>query len=80
MEGLRTREFGRSELSVGSVNSLSTSATLVTGVAIRYKRNGEELERSGVTYVVHKGEAGWKIAVIVMHDPQQIGPHCKSST
>ena len=70
MEGLRTREFGRSELSLGSVNSLSASATLITGVAIRYKRNGEELERAGVTYVLHKAEAGWKIAVIVMHDPQ----------
>jgi ketosteroid isomerase-like protein len=72
MEGLRTREFGRSELSVGSVNPLSASATLVTGVAIRYKRNGQELERSGVTYVLHKTESAWKIAVIVMHDPQPI--------
>src|SRR5215467_12028790 len=36
MEGLRTREFGRSELSVGHVKSLSVSAKLVTGVAIRY--------------------------------------------
>jgi ketosteroid isomerase-like protein len=80
MEGLRTREFGRSELSVGSVNSLSATATLVTGVAIRYKRNGQELERAGVTYVLHKAEAGWKIAVIVMHDPQQIAPHGKSSS
>ena len=78
MEGLRAREFGRSELSVGSVNSLSASATLVTGVAIRYKRNGQELERAGVTYVLHKAEAGWKIAVIVMHDPQQIAPHGKN--
>jgi hypothetical protein len=53
---------------------------LVTGVAIRYKRNGQELERAGVTYVLHKAEAGWKIAVIVMHDPQQIAPHGKSSS
>src|SRR5580700_10892724 len=71
MEGLRTREFGRSELSVGYVKPLSSSATLVTGVAIRYKRNGEELERVGVTYVLHKGETGWKIAVIVLHDAHE---------
>jgi hypothetical protein len=37
------------------------------------------LERAGVTYVLHKAEAGWKIAVIVMHDPQQIAPHGKGS-
>ena len=78
MEGLRTREFGRSELTVGSVTSLSASATLVTGIAIRYKLNGQELERAGVTYVLHKTEAGWKIAVIVMHDPRQIAPFGKS--
>jgi hypothetical protein len=79
MEGLRTREFGRSELSVGYVKSLSASAILVTGVAIRYKRNGEELERVGVTYVLHKGEAGWKIAVIILHDVHQSPSHGKSS-
>ena len=76
MEGLRARDFGRSELSVLSLNSLSATATLVTGVAIRYKRNGQELERAGVTYVLHKTQGGWKIALIVMHDP----PHDKSST
>ncbi|HLY18415.1 MAG TPA: nuclear transport factor 2 family protein [Bryobacteraceae bacterium] len=68
MEGLRTREFSRSELRVGSVKSLSASATLVTGIATRYKHNGQELDRAGVTYVLRKAESGWKIAVIVLHD------------
>ena len=80
MEGLRAKEFGRSELTVGSVSSLSASETLVTGIAIRYKRDGQELERAGVTYVLHKTDAGWKIAVIVMHDPQAIAPRGKSSS
>jgi hypothetical protein len=78
MEGLRSREFGRSELSVESVRSLSASATLVTGIAIRYQRNGEELERAGVTYVLHKAETGWKIAVIIL-DAHQRPPHSKTS-
>ena len=58
MEGLRAREFSRSELSVGNVKSLSASAMLVTGVAMRYQRNGQELERAGVTYVLYKAETG----------------------
>jgi ketosteroid isomerase-like protein len=71
MDRLRTREFGRSELSVGDVKPLSASATLVTGVAIRYKRDGLELERVGITYILHKAETGWKIAVIILHDAKQ---------
>jgi hypothetical protein len=79
MEGLRSREFGRTELSVGYAKSLSASATLVTGIAVRYRRNGQELERAGVTYVLHKAEAEWKIAVIVLHDAHQIPAHSESS-
>ena len=79
MEGLRTREFGRSELSIGYVKSLSARATLVTGVAVRYKRSGQELERAGVTYVLHKAETGWKIAVVILHDAHQSPPHGESS-
>lgn len=78
MEGLRAREFGRSELSVGYVKPLSATATLVTGIAIRYKRDGQELDRAGVTYVLHKAETGWRIAVIVLHDPLQNPPHAES--
>jgi hypothetical protein len=69
MEGLRAREFGRSELSVQRVQSLSATATLVSGVALRYKRDGQELERVGVTYVLHKADMRWMIAVLIIHDP-----------
>ena len=74
MESLRARGFTRSKLSVGSVKSLSASAKLVTGVAIRYRQEGQELDRAGVTYVLHNAEAGWRIAVIVLHDPQHTAP------
>ena len=73
MEGLRARGLERSELSVRYATSLSASATLVMGTAIRYQRNGQELERAAVTYVLHKAKTGWKIAVIILHDVHQ-GP------
>jgi ketosteroid isomerase-like protein len=72
MEGLRARGFGRSELSVRNVNSLSATATLVTGVAVRYKVDGQELERVGVTYVLHKADTRWKIAVLIVHDANEV--------
>lgn len=55
------------------VRSLSATTTLVTGVATRYKLDGQELERAGVTYVLHKA-ARWKIAVLIAHDTE-IAPH-----
>jgi ketosteroid isomerase-like protein len=68
IESLRARGFGRSEFSVRDVRSLSATATLVTGVAIRDRVDGTELERVGVTYVLHKADGGWKIAVLILHD------------
>ena len=71
MEGLRARGYGRSELSMRSVRQLSATATLVTGVALRYKLDGQELERAGVTYVLHKADTGWRIAVLILHDADE---------
>ena len=68
IESLRAREFGRSELSVRRVKMLSETASLVTGVAIRFRADGQELERVGVTYVLRKTDIDWKIAVLVLHD------------
>ena len=72
MEGLRAREYGRSELRVRYVKALSATAALVTGVALRYKLDGQELERVGVTYVLHQAEARWKIAVLIIHDADEV--------
>jgi ketosteroid isomerase-like protein len=70
MEGLRGRGFARSELSMRDVKSLNVTTTLVAGVAIRYKLDGQELDRAGVTYVLQKGDSGWKIAVLILHDKE----------
>lgn len=68
LESLRARGFRRSELNVRLSKTLSETAALITGVAIRYKADGQELERVGVTYVLHKNDTGWKIAVLILHD------------
>jgi hypothetical protein len=69
MEGLRAKGYGRSEFEPGYVKSLSSSAALIGGVAMRYKADGQELERAGITYVLHKTECGWKFATLILHDP-----------
>lgn len=71
MEALRARGYGRSELELGSVKTLSSSAALLGGTAVRYTRDGEQMDRVGVTYLLHKTEGGWKFATLILHDPDQ---------
>jgi ketosteroid isomerase-like protein len=66
MEGLKAREYRRSVFEFHRVKLMSETAAIAAGVAVRYKADGHELERVGITYVLHKSTAGWKIAVVVL--------------
>ena len=68
MQNLRARGYGRSELSLLKVKLLSAKSALATGRAVRYKSDGQELERVGLTYMLHKTDDAWKFAVMVLHD------------
>jgi hypothetical protein len=37
---------------------------------MRYKLDGQELDRAGVTYVLAKPPSGWQIAVLIGHDAE----------
>lgn len=71
-EGLRARGYRRSELSMLHVKQLSATATLASGVTVRYKADGQELERVGVTYLLHKADSRWRIAVVATHDTDTV--------
>jgi ketosteroid isomerase-like protein len=66
-EGLRGRGYGRSDLSIRQLKPLSAATILVVGVALRFKVDGQPLERAGVTYLLQKADQTWKIAVLVTH-------------
>jgi ketosteroid isomerase-like protein len=69
MQSLQTRGYRRSELNLREIRLLSAQSAFATGIAIRFKSHGEELERVGVTYLLRKSEGGaWKFAVMVLHD------------
>jgi hypothetical protein len=70
MEGLRAQGYGRSEFELGDVKVLSSSAAIVSGVAVRYKTDCQQLERVGITYVLHNTENGWKFVTVILHDPR----------
>ena len=69
-ESLRSRGYDRSELANLEVQQMSDTTTLASGVAVRYKGDGHELERVGVTYILQKSDTGWRIAVTVIHDAE----------
>ena len=60
--------IARSELILQQVKLLSATAASASGVAQRYKVDGQELDRVGVTYLLRRAETGWKIIVLVLHD------------
>ncbi len=68
MERLRTRGYARSELGSQDVRILDAQSAIVNGIAIRYRSNGEELERAAISYLLHKSDDAWKIVVMVLQD------------
>ncbi len=68
MERLRTRGYARSELGSQEVRMLGAESAFVTGIAIRYKSDGEELERAGISYLMRKTGDVWKVVVMVLQD------------
>ena len=65
IDGLRAKEYGRSEFVQPLVTPLGESLALVRGVAVRYATTGAEMERVPLAYLMRSSEAGWKIAVLV---------------
>jgi ketosteroid isomerase-like protein len=66
---LQARHYARSERGDLQVRPLSAQTALVSTSVVRYATDGKELEQFGATYLFRKAEAGWKIAVITIHDP-----------
>lgn len=69
VESLRARQVVRSELSVQEGKIESEIFGWVWGVAIRFRADGEELERVDVTYRLEKTDTDWKITTEQIWSP-----------
>jgi hypothetical protein len=65
VQSLKAKGYSRSDFAQPDVIMLGETKALVRGVAVRYAVSGNELERVPLSYVMHRGEAGWKIAVLI---------------
>lgn len=66
IEGLKAKGYKRSEFVDAEVTTLSETAALVRGVAVRYKLDDSEMERVPISYLMHRAPDGWKIATMVL--------------
>ena len=66
VERLREKGYVKSEFIDSRITMLTDFAAVAAGTAVRYAAGGVEIERAPVSYLMHRTEAGWKIAVIVL--------------
>ena len=69
IQDLRSKDYARSEFVLEDTKALGAAVVLASGVAIRYKTSGDELERLGISYLIHNTDNRWKIAVMIIHGP-----------
>jgi ketosteroid isomerase-like protein len=72
MSALRTRGFAKSVWTDLSAKRLSEVTALLSTRVARLAADGRELERFGATYLLHKTDAQWKIAVLTLHDADTV--------
>ena len=69
---LRERGYSHSIRSELHLKLLDQITALASGVFVRHKTDGSELETIGATYVLRKTEGEWKIAVVMGHPPANV--------
>jgi ketosteroid isomerase-like protein len=69
---MKERGYARSDWAEFQMKLLSAGVAVVSTRTVRYKADGQELERIGFTYVLRKTSEGWKVAVLVGHDPANV--------
>lgn len=72
VERLRARGYAESEMRRPSVHLLSPATALAGVEWVRRDRDGGEIERFGATYLLFRGEDGWKITALSVHPPETL--------
>jgi hypothetical protein len=68
----RERGYARQDVSQLHVKQMSNSVALASVEIVRYKTGGELLERVGASYVLRRTDEGWKIAAVIIHEPNSV--------
>ena len=69
---MKERGYARSDWSEFQSKLLSNGIAVVSTQTVRYKSDGQQLEKAGFTYILRRTTEGWKVAVLVGHDPANV--------
>ena len=72
IEGLKGRNYSHSEVTDVQIKELSGEMALFSGLAVRYTKTGEELERLSATYTMRKTGNNWQFVAVVAHSPETL--------
>ncbi|MBW4552838.1 MAG: hypothetical protein KME35_17265 [Aphanocapsa sp. GSE-SYN-MK-11-07L] len=65
---LTLKDFKCSKIDAIRAKQVSENQAIVSGVATRYDRSNQVLDRFGLNYTLRKADRNWKIVVAVLHD------------
>ena len=71
-DDLRTQKFGRTERAEANIKVLNENTAMASSRAIRYTKDGSELEHRGATFALRKTQDGWKIVTLIHHSPDNV--------
>jgi len=71
-DDLKAQEFGRIERAEANIKVLNDNTALASSKAIRYTKDGAELERRGAIFALRKTVEGWKIVTLMHHSPENV--------
>ena len=69
---LKALGYSHTRMIESRIKRLNETTALYGTVAVRMKTDGTELERAAFTYLLHKGNRGWKIHELVATDVDKL--------
>ncbi len=69
---MKTSGFDHTERREASIQVLNDHTAMASGLAVRFKKDGTELERRGAAFAVRKTDDGWKIVTVIHHSPDNV--------
>jgi len=65
-------DFDHTERHEASIKVLNDNTAMASGLAVRFTKDGQQLERRGASFACRKTEFGWKIVTVIHHSPDNV--------